>query len=69
MEKKTWYCPKCNSMKYEEDRVTMTGTGFSRFLNVQNRKFLTVTCMNCKYTELFKGEMKAWENVLDFFGN
>ena len=47
----------------------MTGTGFSRFLNVQNRKFLTVSCTNCKYTELYKGEMKAWENVLDFFGN
>ena len=56
-------------MKYDEDRVTMTGTGFSRFLNVQNRKYLTVSCTNCKYTELYKGEMKAWENVLDFFGN
>ena len=47
----------------------MTGSGFSKFLNVQNRKFLAVTCSNCKYTEFYKGQMKGWENVIDFLGN
>ncbi len=69
MNSQTWSCPKCNSLEHEEDTVTMTGSGFSKFLNVQNRKFLAVTCSNCKYTEFYKGQIKGWENVIDFFGN
>lgn len=69
MGNQNWTCSKCNGTNHEEDTVTMTGSGFSKFLNVQNRKFLAVTCSNCKYTEFYKGHMKGWENVIDFFGN
>ena len=41
---KIWTCPKCESTEYFEDTVTMTGKTWSRFMNVQNRKFLAVTC-------------------------
>ena len=69
MNSQTWVCSRCNGTSHEEDTVTMTGSGFSKFLNVQNRKFLAITCSNCQYTELYKGKMKGWENVIDFFGN
>ncbi len=69
MEKKTWYCPKCQNMTYEEDTVTMTGHTWSRFMNIQNRKFASITCTKCNYTELYKGVSKGWESVVDFFGN
>jgi len=49
--------------------VTMTGKTWSRFMNVQNRKFLAVTCSNCQYTEFYKGTSKGWESVIDFLGN
>ncbi len=69
MEKKTWYCTKCENMQYEEDTVTMTGKSWSRFLNVQNRKFTSITCAKCQYTEFYKGTSKGWESVVDFLGN
>ncbi|MFN2431185.1 MAG: zinc ribbon domain-containing protein, partial [Cryomorphaceae bacterium] len=34
-----------------------------------NKKYTTVTCKQCKYTEMYKGETSRVENILDFFGN
>ena len=46
-QKKVWTCPKCESTSFTEDTVTMTGKTWSRFMNIQNRKFLAITCTNC----------------------
>ena len=67
--KKIWTCPKCESTEYSEDTVTMTGKTWSRFMNIQNRKFLAVTCSKYNYTEFYKGVSKGWESVIDFLGN
>ncbi len=67
--KKVWTCPKCESTRFTEDTVTMTGKTWSRFMNIQNRKFLAITCTNCQYTEFYKGVSKGWESVIDFLGN
>ena len=68
-QQKIWTCPKCESTEYSEDTVTMTGKTWSRFMNIQNRKFLAVTCSKCNYTEFYKGVSKGWESVVDFLGN
>ena len=68
-QQKIWTCPKCESTEYFEDTVTMTGKTWSRFMNIQNRKFLAVTCSKCNYTEFCKGVSKGWESVIDFLGN
>ena len=68
-QQKIWTCPKCESTEYSEDTVTMTGKTWSRFMNIQNRKFLAVTCSKCNYTEFYKGTSKGWESVIDFLGN
>ena len=68
-QQKIWTCPKCESTEYSEDTVTMTGKTWSRFMNIQNRKFLGVTCSKCNYTEFYKGVSKSWESVIDFLGN
>jgi len=47
----------------------MTGKTWSRFMNIQNRKFLAITCTNCQYTEFYKGVSEGWESVIDFLGN
>ena len=52
-QQKIWTCPKCESTEYSEDTVTMTGKTWSRFMNIQNRKFLAVTCSKCNYTEFY----------------
>ena len=46
-QKKVWICPKCESTSFTEDTVTVTGKTWSRFMNIQNRKFLAITCTNC----------------------
>ena len=68
-QKKTEGGAKCESTEYSEDTVTMTGKTWSRFMNIQNRKFLAVTCSKCNYTEFYKGVSKGWESVIDFLGN
>ena len=68
-QQKIWTCPKCESTEYCEDTVTMTCKTWSRFMNIQNRKFLAVTCSKCNYTEFYKGVSKGWESVIDFLGN
>lgn len=66
---KRWECLKCGSTHYDTDDVRMTGSGLSRFFNVQNRKFTAVTCDNCSYTEFYRGESSMLGNIIDFIGN
>ena len=68
-QQKIWTWPKCESTEYSEYTLTMTGKTWSRFMNIQNRKFLAVNCSKCNYTEFYKGVSKGWESVIDFLGN
>lgn len=69
MRHQNWKCPKCSNREFETDELSTTGGGFSKFFNIQNKKFTTVTCTKCNYTELYKGESSTLGNILDFFGN
>lgn len=63
-------CPKCNHRKAEVDKIRTTGAGFTRYFNIQNRRFTVVTCSNCGYTEFYReGKAGAGSNVLDFLTN
>lgn len=64
-----YQCPKCSETRFETDKVTMTGGWFSKFFNIQNKRFTAVTCRRCSYTEFYKGSTDTLENVVDFFGN
>ncbi len=64
-----WKCPKCDNDDYETDQFAATGGGITKFLNVQSKKFTTVTCTKCKFTEMYKVKTSALGNVLDMFGN
>ena len=41
---KNWTGPKCGNHDYEEDQFQATGGTFSKMFDVQNKKFLTVSC-------------------------
>ena len=62
-------CPKCNNTTYDIDQIQATGGTFSKLFNIQNKKFTTVTCKNCTYTEFFKANTSAIGNIFDFFTN
>ncbi len=60
-------CPKCNNSNYEQGQFQATGGTFSKLFDVQNQKFITISCTNCGYTEIFKRKSGTAGNVLDFF--
>ncbi len=66
MERIHYVCPKCGCESYESDQFQATGGNFAKLFDVQNKKFITVSCMQCGYTELYKAETDDGMNVLDF---
>ena len=69
MQHENWFCPKCKNMEFETDKFQATGGGFAKIFDIQNRKFTTVTCTRCKYTEIYKSDTSTLGNVFDFFTN
>ncbi|MHC4883064.1 MAG: zinc ribbon domain-containing protein [Planctomycetota bacterium] len=68
MESK-WKCPKCDNTEFDTDRFQATGGGFAKVFDVQNKKFSTVTCNKCQYTEIYRADTSDLMNVFDFFTN
>jgi uncharacterized protein len=67
MNQKSYTCPKCGNRKAEVDQIRTTGSGFTRYFNIQNRKFSAVSCSKCGFTELYKeSKTSGASNVLDF---
>lgn len=69
MDRIKYRCPKCGCEHYETDNLQATGGNFAKIFDVQNKKFVTVSCTNCGYTELYKKKSSTGMNVLDFFLN
>ncbi|MEA3500600.1 MAG: zinc ribbon domain-containing protein [Candidatus Marinimicrobia bacterium] len=67
MDKLNYECPKCGNRQYEVDEIRATGGMLSKIFDIQNKKFTTVTCSKCKYTELYKTDSSMLGNVFDFF--
>ena len=60
-------CTKCGCTSYVADTIQTTGGNFSKFFDVQNKKFVAVSCTNCGYTELYRQVSSTASNVIDFF--
>ncbi|NIR45751.1 MAG: GTP-binding protein, partial [Gemmatimonadetes bacterium] len=52
---------------YETGEMRATGGFWSKVFDVQSRKFTTVTCDHCKYTEFFKTDASTLGNIFDLF--
>lgn len=59
-------CIKCGCEEFENDQFQATGGNFSKIFDIQNKKFVTVSCKKCGYTELYKSTTDAGMNILDF---
>jgi predicted nucleic-acid-binding Zn-ribbon protein len=59
-------CPHCGNMNFDLGEVFMAGSLLTKIFNIQNRKFSTLTCTKCFYTEFYRLPMKKIQNVLDF---
>lgn len=63
--KKQFVCPKCGCHSFESDQFQATGGNFAKIFDVQNKKFITISCTQCGYTELYKSQTSAGMNILD----
>jgi uncharacterized protein len=46
-------CSKCKEHGANVERLAMSGTGLSRLLEIQNKRYAFVSCRNCGYTEVY----------------
>ena len=58
-------CPKCGNTQFEHDQFQATGGNFAKIFDIQNKKFITISCTKCGYTELYKAQTSVGWNVLD----
>ena len=66
VETKQYVCPKCGCTQFESDQFQATGGNFAKLFDIQNKKFITVSCVSCGYTELYRAQTSDGWNVLDF---
>lgn len=69
MDKRKYVCPKCGCEEYESDEFQATGGNFAKIFDIQNKKFTTISCSRCGYTELYKATSSTGWNILDLFTN
>lgn len=65
-QQQQYVCQKCGGQHYVHDQFQATGGNFSKLFDVQNKKFITISCTNCGFTELYRNETSMGWTVLDF---
>jgi predicted nucleic-acid-binding Zn-ribbon protein len=46
-------CPKCEHVGAHVERLAMSGTGLSRFVDIQLNKYAFASCLACGFTEIY----------------
>lgn len=50
---KEFVCARCRHRGAQTERLSMSGTGLSRLLEIQAYRYAFVSCNNCGYTEVY----------------
>ena len=66
MNVRNYKCPKCGCTSCEVDQLQATGGTMAKLFDIQNKRFTTVSCTRCGYTELYKAVSDDGMDVLDF---
>ncbi|MCK4663513.1 MAG: zinc ribbon domain-containing protein [Bacteroidales bacterium] len=69
MKTSKYTCPKCGNRFYDVDEFRATGSFLTKLFNIQNKRFTTISCTRCFYTEIYKASSNQLGNILDFFTN
>ena len=70
MESKKYICAKCSCDKYKSGEIRTTGGFWTKIFNIQNKKFVTISCRDCGHTDFYaKDGARTAENILDLFTN
>ncbi len=69
MQEFNYTCPKCRNTEYDVGEFRATGGFLSKIFDIQSKRFTTVTCTNCHYTEIYKASSSMLGNIFDLFTN
>ena len=69
MAKQSYSCIKCKGTEYRTGELRTTGSGITRFLNIQSQKYATAACTVCGYTEMYRLDGRGIGNIIDIFTN
>ena len=64
-----YQCCKFGNGHYNTSEVCTAGGFWSKIFDVQSRKFTAISCSDCGYTELYKGDTSMIGNIFDFVTN
>lgn len=64
-----YQCPKCQHTQYEAGEFRATGGFWAKVFDVQNKRFTTVTCGRCSYTEIYRADSSKLGHIFDLFTN
>lgn len=62
-----WSCPKCRYDEYDVDQFRATGGFLAKLFDVQNKRFTTVSCSRCRYTEIYRTDQSTLGSIFDLF--
>jgi predicted nucleic-acid-binding Zn-ribbon protein len=63
----SYRCPKCSNQQYEIGEFRAPGGFWSKIFNLHQKRFSTITCSRCRYTEIFQADASMLGNIFDFF--
>ncbi|HUW20270.1 MAG TPA: zinc ribbon domain-containing protein [Sedimentisphaerales bacterium] len=69
MQDLNYTCPKYKNTRYDVGEFRATGGFLSKIFDVQSKRFTTVTCTQCCYTEIYRAPSSMLGNIFDFFTN
>ena len=64
-----YVCPKCSHTSFTTSEMRATGGFFTKLFNVQSKRFTTVICAHCRYTELYAADSSRLGNIFDFLAD
>lgn len=67
MQNLKYTCVKCGNTTYDVGEFRATGGFLTKVFDVQSKRFSTVTCSRCKYTEIYQTKSSMLGNIFDFF--
>ncbi|MBI4042995.1 MAG: GTP-binding protein [Deltaproteobacteria bacterium] len=51
-----FHCPKCSNSQCDIGEMLVAGGLWATIFKLTNRRFTTVTCARCSYTEIYRAE-------------
>ncbi len=64
-----YLCPKCGGTSFESSEMRATGGFFTKIFNVQTKRFTTISCRQCHFTEFYKADSSTLGNIFDFLAD